>query len=142
MVNKSSKQSTTIQSIRLDKWLWAARFYKTRVLARSMIEGGKIRCGGQKCKASRNVEVGAVLTIQQGFDQRTITVLALSENRLSAPQAQSLYQESEDSIKKRTEEAELRKQQHSMNPKPDTKPDKKQRRRSRDSRRQTLEKSA
>ena len=128
MGNKSSKQNTTSQAMRLDKWLWAARFFKTRALARSMIENGKIRFNGQKCKASRTVEIGAQLTIQQGFDEKQINVLGLSENRLSAPLAQALYQETDESIKKRTEQAEVRKQQHSVNPRPDTKPDKKQRR--------------
>ncbi|EWH11228.1 heat shock protein 15 [Catenovulum agarivorans DS-2] len=128
MGNKSSKQNPTSQAMRLDKWLWAARFFKTRSLARSMIENGKIKYNGQRCKASRTVEVGALLTIQQGFDEKQISVLGLSDNRLSAPLAQELYQESAESIKKRSEQAELRKLQHSVNPRPDSKPDKKQRR--------------
>ncbi|WP_143871202.1 ribosome-associated heat shock protein Hsp15 [Catenovulum sediminis] len=125
---KSSQRKNEVTSVRIDKWLWAARFFKTRVLARGAIESGKVKYNGQRCKPSRNLEVGAKLTIQQGFDEKQINILGLAEQRLSAPLAQALYQETAESIKKRTELAEMRKLQHSLNPKPDTKPDKKQRR--------------
>ena len=126
MTKKSSTQANP--DIRLDKWLWAARFFKTRALARSMIENGKVKYNKQKCKPSRTVEVGAMLTITQGFDDKEIEVLKLSDQRRSAPEAQLLYSETESSLTKRVEQAELRKIQHSLNPHPDTKPDKKQRR--------------
>ncbi|WP_017444444.1 RNA-binding S4 domain-containing protein [Gayadomonas joobiniege] len=128
MGEKSSQSDPQLQSVRLDKWLWAARFFKTRALARSAIESGKIKYDGQKCKPSRTLYSGAVLTIVQGFDEKQVTVLALAEKRLSAPLAQTLYQESEASIAKRQEQAQMRKLQHAMNPKPEHKPDKKQRR--------------
>lgn len=87
--------------VRLDKWLWAARFYKTRALARSMIEGGKVHYNGQRTKPGKLVEVGAMLKIRQGYDDKEVEVLALSVQRLSAPQAQLLYAETDDSVARR-----------------------------------------
>lgn len=128
MSAKSSQIDPSASPVRLDKWLWAARFFKTRALARSAIESGKVKYDGQRCKPSRMLHCDAVLTIIQGFDEKQVTVLATAEKRLSAPLAQALYQESESSIAKRQEQAQMRKLQHAMNPKPDHKPDKKQRR--------------
>ena len=115
-------------SIRLDKWLWACRFYKTRALAKSMIEGGKVHYNDQRCKASRQVEIGATIKLAQGTDEKTVTVVGLSERRLAAPLAQALYQETEASTKQRLARAELRKTNSLFAPHPDTKPDKKMRR--------------
>lgn len=114
--------------VRLDKWLWAARFYKTRALAREMVEGGKVHYNGQRTKPSKIVEIGAELKLRQGNDEKTITVLALSEQRRSADEAQRLYQESEASIAKREQFAEARKLNALTMPHPDRKPDKKERR--------------
>ncbi|CAG8999273.1 MAG: Heat shock protein 15 [Candidatus Celerinatantimonas neptuna] len=114
-------------AIRLDKWLWAARFYKTRSIAREMIQGGKVHYNQQRCKPSRNVEIGAIITLWQSQDQREIEILKLSDKRSKAPIAQSLYQETEQSIAKRQLHAEQRK----LTPKPlspERRPDKKQRR--------------
>lgn len=127
-MNHKSSKSTEQNLVRLDKWLWAARFFKTRALARSMIENNKVKYNQQRCKPSRSVEVGAVLSIQLGYDEKTVEVLALSEQRKSASEAQLLYSETADSVKKRTEQAEIRKLNYTLNPHPDTKPDKKQRR--------------
>ena len=91
----------TALSLRLDKWLWACRFYKTRSLAKDMIEGGKVHYNGQRCKASKTVEVGATVKLTQGTDERTVLVLGLSDKRLSAPLAQALYQETEESVRLR-----------------------------------------
>ncbi len=126
MTKKSSTEASA--NIRLDKWLWAARFFKTRALARTMIENGKVKYNGQRCKPSRNVELDALLTITQGHDAKEVQVLKLSDQRRGAPEAQLLYSETQESLNKRTKEAELRKLQHSLNPHPDSKPDKKQRR--------------
>jgi ribosome-associated heat shock protein Hsp15 len=126
-MDKPANQPNT-DTIRLDKWLWASRFYKTRALAKDMIEGGKVHYNGQRCKASRTVEVGATIKLTQGTDERTVLVLALSDKRLSAPLAQALYQETEESIKLRQERAELRKMNTLFAPHPETKPDKKMRR--------------
>lgn len=123
-----TQADTTASTIRLDKWLWACRFYKTRTLAKEMIEGGKVHYNGQRCKASRQVDTGAIIKLAQGSDEKVITVLGLSDKRLSAPLAQQLYQETEESIKLRTERAELRKMNTLYAPHPETKPDKKMRR--------------
>ncbi|WP_345492773.1 ribosome-associated heat shock protein Hsp15 [Orbus sasakiae] len=116
------------QLMRLDKWLWAARFYKTRSLAREMIEGGKVHYNGQRTKPSKIVEIGAELKLRQGSDEKTITVLALSQQRRSANEAQMLYRENEASIVKREQIAQARKLGALTMPHPDRRPDKKERR--------------
>ena len=121
-------EATDNSAIRLDKWLWAARFYKTRALARSMIEGGKVHYNGQRSKPGKLVEVGAMLRIRQGHDEKEVRVLALSVQRLSAAQAQLLYAETDESIVKRKRNAEAHRLNALYAPHPDTKPDKKQRR--------------
>ncbi len=117
-----------IPSIRLDKWLWAARFYKTRSLARTMIDGGKVHYNGQRSKPSKQVEVGALIRLRQGNDEKEVVVLELSEHRGKAEQAQRLYRETEDSIKKRDKNAEARKLNSQFAPSPERRPDKKERR--------------
>jgi len=113
--------------VRLDKWLWAARFYKTRAVAKQMIDGGKVHYNGQRTKCSRHVEIGAVLEIRQGFDEKEIVVVELSDKRRGAPEAQKLYQETAASIKKREEHAAQRKAMgSSLNPR--NRPNKKERR--------------
>ncbi|WP_372626030.1 ribosome-associated heat shock protein Hsp15 [Arsukibacterium sp.] len=126
----TTPKATTQQndSIRLDKWLWACRFYKTRALAKSMIEGGKVHYNEQRCKASRQVEIGATIKLAQGTDEKTVIVMGLSERRLAAPLAQALYQETEASAEQRLARSELRKTNSLFAPHPDTKPDKKMRR--------------
>src|SRR5690554_8115120 len=95
-------------SIRLDKWLWAARFYKTRSLAKAAIEGGKVHYEGQRTKVSKLVEIGATLKVRQGFDEKVIIVKALSDQRRGAPEAQLLYEETPQSIKDRMRSEERR----------------------------------
>ena len=95
--------------VRIDKWLWAARFFKTRSLAKSAIEGGKVQLSGQKVKVSREVAPGDVLRVRQGWDEREVTVIATSEQRRAAPIAQTLYQETEASVARRARTAEARK---------------------------------
>ena len=126
MSNNTPQSDTAI--LRLDKWLWACRFYKTRSLAKEMIEGGKVHYNGQRCKASKAVDIGATVRITQGSDEKIVTVLGLSEKRLAAPLAQQLYEETADSIEQRLKRAELRKTNSLFAPHPDTKPDKKERR--------------
>lgn len=113
--------------VRLDKWLWAARFYKTRTLARNMIDGGKVHYNGQRSKPSKLVEVGAEIKLRQGFDEKTVIVVKLSEQRRGAPEAQALYRETDESASRR-EQRNLERQLHAHNPSPDRRPDKKQRR--------------
>ncbi len=97
--------------VRLDKWLWAARLFKTRALAKTAIEGGKVQIGGQKAKAGKEISVGTVMTVRQGWDEKTLTVTGLSEQRRGASEAQQLYSETDDSIKQRLALAEQRKMQ-------------------------------
>src|SRR5690606_41706703 len=78
-----------MNEVRIDKWLWAARFYKTRSLAQQMVEGGKVHVDGQRVKASKPVRVGQLVVLRQGELQREVEVLALAEKRGSAPQARS-----------------------------------------------------
>jgi ribosome-associated heat shock protein Hsp15 len=113
------------KNVRLDKWLWAARFYKTRALAKEMIEGGKVHYDGQRTKCSKAVEIGALIRLRQGYDEKTVEVLALSDQRRGAAEAQKLYRETEDSIRAREQRALERKTQGSA---PDHRPNKKSRR--------------
>ena len=115
------------ERVRLDKWLWAARLFKTRALAKTAIEGGKVDIDGQRPKPGKEIGVGTILTVRQGWDEKTLTVTGLSEQRRSAPEAQQLYVESEDSIKKREALAEQRKLQ-AAGMYSNEKPDKKERR--------------
>tara|TARA_Y100000780_G_scaffold102026_1_gene92546 strand:- start:1 stop:423 length:423 start_codon:yes stop_codon:yes gene_type:complete len=126
-LNDNSENSSELK-VRLDKWLWAARFYKTRAIAREMVQGGKVHYNGQRSKASKIVEIGAVIKLAQGVDEKTITVLNILEKRQSAPIAQTLYQESDASIAKREENTIARKNNSFFAPHPVKKPDKKQRR--------------
>lgn len=114
--------------VRLDKWLWAARFFKTRSLAKTAIEGGKVHYNGARAKPSRAVEVGAQLRLRQGFDEKTIDVLRVSERRGPAIEAQALYQETADSVARREENSELRRQARLGQVTTDHKPSKKERR--------------
>ncbi|MDH1264534.1 S4 domain-containing protein [Pseudomonas sp. GD03944] len=113
--------------VRLDKWLWAARFYKTRALAKAAIEGGKVHCRGERCKPSKEPKVGDELLIRTGFDERTVVIQALSVVRRGAPQAQTLYSETPESIARREQAAEQRKA-GALGVQTDGRPSKKQRR--------------
>ena len=115
-------------NVRLDKWLWAARFYKTRSIARDMVQGGKVHYNGQRTKPSKIVEVGAVVKLLQGVDEKVVTIEKILEKRQGAPIAQTLYQETQASIEKREANAIARKNNSFFAPHPDRKPDKKQRR--------------
>jgi ribosome-associated heat shock protein Hsp15 len=117
-----------IASVRLDLWLWAARFYKTRSLAKQAIETGKVDVGGQRAKASRTVRVGDAMRIARGEEAFEIEVVGLSDQRGSAKIAQTLYVESEASKTRRLEIlATLRAARAGYQP-PETKPDKRARR--------------
>lgn len=116
------------EKVRLDKWLWAARFFKTRSLAKQAIEGGKVHVDGQRSKASKEVSIGATLTIRQGWDEKVVVIAALSEQRRGAPQAALLYAETAASIAQRQTLTEQRKLANSLRPASDGRPSKKQRR--------------
>ena len=115
-------------STRLDKWLWAARFYKTRAIAKQMIDGGKVFYNGQRSKSGKAVVLGDRITIRQGFEEKHVIVIALADKRRDATFAQTLYQETTESIETREKNNLARKQGILLSPASDTKPDKKQRR--------------
>ena len=114
--------------VRIDKWLWAARFFKTRSLAKKNVEQGKIKVSGQKCKPSRNVQLGDVVTIKKGDLLWHVNVTGVAEKRGSATIAQTLYEETAESIKQRESQTLLKKAEYHSTPKPDKRPTKKQRR--------------
>lgn len=124
-----TQQPTTSDKLRADKWLWAARFFRTRTLAKEAIEGGKVHMNGQKIKTSKELRVGDVLTIRQGSasvqEQKTIVIKALSETRGNATAA-TLYEETPESQELRAFFAQQRRLQNLA--RPSSKPDKKQRR--------------
>ena len=120
--NSSSKE------VRLDKWLWAARFYKTRSLARQMIDGGKVDYNGVKAKPSRTVEVGAIVKVLQGNVRKEVEILKISDVRGPATVAATLYKETEESVKNREKQLEQIKMNALLAPHPDEKPNKKERR--------------
>ncbi len=113
------KEKSSVE-VRLDKWLWAARFYKTRAMAREMIEGGKVHYNV--------VELNATLTLRQGNDERTVIVKAITEQRRPASEAVALYEETAESVEKREKMAQARKLNALTMPHPDRRPDKKERR--------------
>ncbi|WP_281772276.1 ribosome-associated heat shock protein Hsp15 [Haemophilus parahaemolyticus] len=125
---KKNNQEQSDNEIRLDKWLWAARFYKTRSTAKAMIEGGKVHYNGQRAKVSKAVEIGATIKLRQGNEEKEVEVLALSDQRRGAPEAQLLYQETEKSVKQREAIAFARKANALSMPHPDRRPNKKERR--------------
>ncbi len=102
-------ENTEVKKVRLDKWLWAARFFKTRSLASAAINGGKVHVNQQRVKSSRAVKPGDVIEVWCGPDQFTIVVDGLSARRGPAKEAQKLYHETQESIAKREEAAALRK---------------------------------
>ena len=116
------------EKLRIDKWLWAARFFKTRSLAKAAIEGGKVQVEGQRIKVSREIRVGDEIRLRQGWDERDVIVKALSDQRRGAPEAQTLYEETAGSIERRNQTAQARKLAGGMTERPAKRPDKRQRR--------------
>jgi len=116
------------EKVRLDKWLWAARFFKSRSLAKAAIDGGKVHLDGQRAKVSKEICVGSILQIRQGWDEKVVRVKQLSDRRRGAPQAQLLYEETTESVAKREAQALARKAAGGMLNRPDRRPTKKQRR--------------
>jgi ribosome-associated heat shock protein Hsp15 len=116
-------------SVRLDKWLWAARFFKTRSVAREAVSGGKVHLNGHRAKPGRTLNVGDELRIQRGEEEFTITVTELTIRRGPAVVARTLYDESEDSRLNREALAEQKKLERQQNVGRERRPDKRQRRR-------------
>ena len=125
-----STDTAPLERMRIDKWLWAARFFRTRSLAKQAVEGGRVHYAGSRVKTSKEIAVGDELTIRQGsataMTEKTIVVTALSAQRGGAPQAQALYTETDESVSRREYYAEQRKLANLA--RPDHKPNKKERR--------------
>lgn len=119
---------SVLTAVRIDKWLWAARFFKTRSLAKDAVESGKVWVQGERVKPSKNVVLGLELTITQGFDVKQVVVLGLSEQRKGAPEAALLYQETPQSLQQRQAKAAERQWQQQIDPQCQERPNKKQRR--------------
>ncbi|MGB5293196.1 MAG: RNA-binding S4 domain-containing protein [Lysobacterales bacterium] len=116
-------------SVRLDKWLWAARFFKTRSVAREAVSGGKVHLNGNRAKPGRSINVGDELRIQRGEEEYIITRLEASMRRGPATVARTLYEESDESREQRERLAEQRKLEHQSSLTRERRPDKRQRRR-------------
>lgn len=126
-VKNNSKTSSDLTSVRVDKWLWAARFYKTRQLATEAVAGGHVHLNGERVKAGRKIAVGDQLAISKAGMSWDIQIDGLLEKRVSAKLAQSLYTEDEASIAAR-EVAQEQRRLNIVQPAPRSKPDKRQRR--------------
>lgn len=113
---------------RLDKWLWAARFFKTRSLAAQAVEGGKVHVDGYRAKPSKELHMGMLLRITRGDEVMEVTVRALSLQRRGAPEAALLYEETAESMQQRTAAAELRKVDYGVRDRGEGRPTKRQRR--------------
>ncbi len=128
--NQPSHSQPEAVRMRIDKWLWAARFYRTRNLAKEAIESGRVHYGGSRVKTSKEIAVGDELQIRQGsataMTEKTVIVEALSVQRGNASTAQVLYSETEESEERRAYYAEQRKLANLA--RPDNKPNKKERR--------------
>lgn len=119
-----------LDSIRIDKWLWTARFFKTRKLAADAVSGGKVHINGQRCKPAKEVKAGMEISITKEPYQWNLTVVAINSHRRPAKEAILLYQEDQQSIDKRQEQIILQKEQRSLmsHSERERRPNKKQRR--------------
>jgi len=117
-----------VTTTRLDKWLWAARFFKTRSMAREAVAGGKVQLNGNRAKPGRTLNIGDELRIQRGEDVYTITIAELTGTRGPAAVAVTLYEESEENRLQREKLASERKLAHEQHAARERRPDKRQRR--------------
>ncbi len=124
-----NSEKTAVQPVRLDKWLWAARFFKTRSLAAKEVSSGHVLLAGNRVKPARTLAVGDKLDIRIGYDQYTVMVLDLSERRGPATVARLLYEETESSRTQRELLKEQRLLANSQGMRPEKKPEKHERRR-------------
>jgi ribosome-associated heat shock protein Hsp15 len=119
---------TPVAGSRIDKWLWAARFYRTRTLAGAAVTGGKVHVNGQRVKASRPLRIGDSLVINRNRVEFEIVVEGLSERRGPAPEARQLYRETDESRQRREQVAEERRLHGGRAPAPVQRPNKRDRR--------------
>ncbi len=119
---------TASERLRLDKWLWAARIFKTRAIAKEAITGGKVQADGQRAKPAKEVTVGTMLRIRRGDDEILLEVLMLSEQRRGATEAAELYRETQASLQARTEAQARRKAARQAIRLPASRPDRRDRR--------------
>lgn len=117
-----------MSGIRIDRWLWAARFFKTRSLAKKAVEGGKVHVESQRAKPSKELQVGQTLQIRRGETVQTVVVQVLSDQRGPATQAQALYEETIESIELRELRKSNRRMERAGLTVPTGRPDKKDRR--------------
>ncbi|MBS3799638.1 MAG: RNA-binding protein [Thioalkalivibrio sp.] len=129
-MGKASRQDEPISAgLRIDKWLWAARFYKTRALASEAVAGGKVHVNGDRCKPARRVYVGDRLTVHRGPQIWELEIVALNDQRRPAREAQALYLETPESQDRRQAENERRRAERAAaDPSPGRRPDKRERR--------------
>ena len=115
-------------AVRIDKWLWAARFFKTRMLARGAINGGKVRLNGARVKPGKALSIGDQLSVQRGEEHFDLEVLRLDQRRGPAADAQQMYLESEHSRQQREQFREQRALERAARAERERRPDKRQRR--------------
>ncbi len=125
---KNTPSNKNAPEVRLDKWLWAARLFKTRSLARTAVQAGKVHYNGQRTKPSKVVELGATVKVPAGYDTKELVINEIVEQRRGAALVQDMYRETQSSLEQRERNAQARKLSVFHSPKPETKPDKKQRR--------------
>ena len=128
-MNDAPRNTGAGPTVRIDKWLWAARFFKTRSLATAAIKGGHVELDGHKAKASAAVRAGQTLRIKKPEQVFEVTVIAVSDKRGPASQAEQLWQETPESRQRRENEAAERRAARLTMPRPTARPDKKSRRR-------------
>lgn len=121
-------QTPSLPSVRADQWLWAARFFKTRSLAKQAIDGGKIEVNGARCKPARALHLGDTLTISRGIERFEVVVAALAAKRGPATQAVGLYQETPESVERREREREAQRLSRQAYQPPPGRPSKRDRR--------------
>lgn len=128
MLQPMPEESGAAVGVRIDRWLWAARFFKTRSLAKVAVEAGHIQVEGQRAKPAKEVQIGHTLNVRRGSQQMTIVVAALAARRGPAKVAQALYEETHESIEQREIVSSRRRMERAGLQVPQTKPSKKDRR--------------